>query len=160
MSEESFYGVTLTAENNAVSWDVLSNDEDYPRGQKLIIRQVLLGAEAKEDEFNVVEVHTVKDNLKIPIAVLKAGETRACNPDIEFYETAVTFKLIKGNGPVYIHGQNIKDEVEVVDMEDDETDEDDDGEEEEDEAHAQAPPKKKLKMENNADGKNVKNKKK
>uniref|UniRef100_A0A1A9VVJ9 Nucleoplasmin domain-containing protein n=1 Tax=Glossina austeni TaxID=7395 RepID=A0A1A9VVJ9_GLOAU len=56
MSEESFYGVTLTAENNAVSWDVLSNDEDYPRGQKLIIRQVLLGAEAKEDEFNVVEV--------------------------------------------------------------------------------------------------------
>lgn len=51
-----YAGVTLTAENNAVSWDVLSNDEDYPRGQKLIIRQVLLGAEAKEDEFNVVEV--------------------------------------------------------------------------------------------------------
>uniref|UniRef100_A0A1A9WLX9 Nucleoplasmin core domain-containing protein n=1 Tax=Glossina brevipalpis TaxID=37001 RepID=A0A1A9WLX9_9MUSC len=126
MSEESFYGVTLTAANNAVSWDASdSNDEDYPRGQKLIIRQILLGAEAKEDEFNVVEVHTVKDKLKIPIAVLKAGETRACNPDIEFYETAVTFKLIKGNGPVFIHGQNIKDEVEVVDMDDGETGEED-----------------------------------
>ncbi|KAI9586143.1 nucleoplasmin-like protein [Glossina fuscipes] len=159
MSEESFYGITLTAENNAVLWDVLSNDEDYPRGQKLIIRQILLGAEAKEDEFNVVEVHTIKDNLKIPIAVLKAGETRACNPDIEFYETAVTFKLIKGNGPVYIHGQNIKDEVEVVDIEDGETDEEDDVVEEE-EYEIQASPKKKLKMDNNADGKTIKNRKK
>uniref|UniRef100_A0A1A9VI46 Nucleoplasmin core domain-containing protein n=1 Tax=Glossina austeni TaxID=7395 RepID=A0A1A9VI46_GLOAU len=117
------------------------------------------GAEAKEDEFNVVEVHTIKDNLKIPIAVLKAGETRACNPDIEFYETAVTFKLIKGNGPVYIHGQNIKDEVEVVDIEDGETDEEDDIVEEE-EYEIQASPKKKLKMENNADGKTIKNRKK
>ncbi|XP_075147666.1 nucleoplasmin [Haematobia irritans] len=157
MSDESFYGVTLSGEGSTVEWEVLSNDEDFPRGQKLIIRQILLGAEAKEDEFNVVEVHTVKDNLKIPIAVLKAGETRAVNPDIEFYETSATFKLIKGNGPVYIHGQNIKDEVEVVDMDDDETDEEDDGEEEEDEAQ---PQKKKQKMENNADGKNAKNKKK
>ncbi|XP_013099549.1 nucleoplasmin-like protein [Stomoxys calcitrans] len=157
MSDESFYGVTLSGEGSKVEWEVLSNDEDFPRGQKLIIRQILLGAEAKEDEFNVVEVHTVKDNLKIPIAVLKAGETRAVNPDIEFYETSATFKLIKGNGPVYIHGQNIKDEVEVVDMDDDESDEEDDGEEEEDEAQ---PQKKKQKMENNADGKNAKNKKK
>ncbi|TMW48691.1 hypothetical protein DOY81_006234 [Sarcophaga bullata] len=157
MSDESFYGVTLSGENSSVEWEVMSNDEDYPRGQKLIIRQILLGAEAKEDEFNVVEVHTVKDNLKIPIAVLKAGETRAVNPDIEFYETSATFKLIRGNGPVYIHGLNIKDEVEVVDMDDDETDEEDDGEEEEE---VEAQPKKKQKLENNAEGKNAKNKKK
>lgn len=156
MADESFYGVTLTGQNNTVSWDVLSNDEDYPRGQKLIIKQILLGAEAKQDEFNVVEVYTVKDSLRIPIAVLKAGETRAVNPDVEFFDTSVTFKLIKGDGPVYIHGQNLKDEVEVVDMDDEDTDEDDDGEEEEDDAH----PKKKQKLENNADGKNAKNKKK
>lgn len=155
MSDESFYGVTLTAENNTINWDVLSNDEDYPRGQKLIIKQILLGAEAKEGEFNVVEVYTDKDSLKIPIAVLKAGETRAVNPDVEFFETSVTFKLISGNGPVYIHGQNIKDEVEVVDM-DDETDDEEAEDEEEDDEH----PKKKQKMDNNADGKNAKNKKK
>lgn len=52
----TYLGVTLTAQNNTINWDVLSNDEDYPRGQKLVIRQILLGAEAKEDEFNVVEV--------------------------------------------------------------------------------------------------------
>ncbi|XP_067616679.1 nucleoplasmin-like protein isoform X2 [Eurosta solidaginis] len=154
MSDESFYGVTLTGQESTVSWDVLSNDEDFPRGQRLIIKQILLGAEAKEDEFNVVEVYTVKDSLKIPIAVLKAGETRAVNPDVEFFETSVTFKLIKGNGPVYIMGQNIKDDV--VDIEDEETDEET-GEEDEEEAQ---PQKKKQKVENNSDGKNAKNKKK
>lgn len=46
----------MTGEGSTVEWEVLSNDEDFPRGQKLIIRQILLGAEAKEDEFNVVEV--------------------------------------------------------------------------------------------------------
>ena len=99
-------------------------------------------------------MHTVKDSLKIPIAVLKAGETRAVNPDVEFYETSLTFKLIKGNGPVYIMGQNIKDDV--VDIEDEETDEET-GEEEEEETQ---PQKKKQKVENNSDGKNAKNKKK
>ncbi|XP_067616678.1 nucleoplasmin-like protein isoform X1 [Eurosta solidaginis] len=148
------FRVTLTGQESTVSWDVLSNDEDFPRGQRLIIKQILLGAEAKEDEFNVVEVYTVKDSLKIPIAVLKAGETRAVNPDVEFFETSVTFKLIKGNGPVYIMGQNIKDDV--VDIEDEETDEET-GEEDEEEAQ---PQKKKQKVENNSDGKNAKNKKK
>ncbi|XP_037897010.1 nucleoplasmin-like protein [Glossina fuscipes] len=56
MPEESFYEVTLAAENSAASWDVPLNSEDYPRGQKLVIRQVLLGAKAKEYEFIVVEV--------------------------------------------------------------------------------------------------------
>lgn len=89
---------------------------------------------------------------------MKAGETRAVNPDVEFYDTSVTFKLIKGNGPVYIHGQNLKDESEVVDMEE-ETDDDDEVEVEDDEDDAQHP-KKKAKLENNADAKNAKNKKK
>ena len=30
------------------------------------------------------------------------------NPDVQFFETPVTFKLIRGNGLVYIHGQNIR----------------------------------------------------
>ncbi|XP_017141671.1 nucleoplasmin-like protein [Drosophila miranda] len=155
MAEESFYGVTLTAESNSVTWDV---DEDYARGQKLVIKQILLGAEAKDNEFNVVEVNTVKDSVQIPIAVLKAGETRAVNPDVEFYESKVTFKLIKGSGPVYIHGHNIKDDVEVVDME--EEDEEDDVVEDEEDEH----PKKRAKIEQNAAAaagdKNAKNNKK
>ena len=48
--------------------------------------QIVLGAEAKQDEFNVVEVFTLKSSRRIPIAVLKAGETHALNPDVAFFE--------------------------------------------------------------------------
>lgn len=106
------------------------------------------------DPLSSTQVNTVKDSVQIPIAVLKAGETRAVNPDVEFYESKVVFKLIKGSGPVYIHGHNIKDDVEVVDMEEEE-DEDDVAEDEEDEH-----PKKRAKIENAADAKNNKNNKK
>ena len=131
MSGGSFYGVTLTGENNTANWSRFSSDDNLPRG--LIIKQILLGADAKEGEFNVVEVCT--DTIRIPIAVLKAGETRALNPGVEFFGTSVSFQLIRGNGPVYIHGQSIKDEVDYEDGE----------EEEETDEH----PKKKQKLENN-----------
>ena len=61
---------------------MLSSDDDYPRGLKQINKQILMAAEAKEGEFNVVEVYNVKDSLRIPIAVLKAWETRAVNSDV------------------------------------------------------------------------------
>ena len=32
-----------------------------------IIKQILLAAEAKDGEFNIVEVYTVEDSLRIPI---------------------------------------------------------------------------------------------
>ena len=125
MSGGSFYGVTLTGENNNANWNTISSDDDLPRG--LIIKQILLGADAKEGEFNVVEVCT--DTIRIPIAVLKAGETRALNPGVEFFGTSVSFQLIRGNGPVYIHGKSIKDEV------NDEIDDEDGEEEEETDEH-------------------------
>lgn len=48
-----------------------------------------------------------RDAVKIPIAVLKVGETRAMRTDLEFPDAPVTFKLIEGSGPVHIHGQNL-----------------------------------------------------
>lgn len=47
---------------------------------------------------------SLRDPIKIPIAVLKVGETRSVRTDLEFPEAPVTFKLIQGNGPVHIHG--------------------------------------------------------
>lgn len=54
-------GVTLKGANSNVLWNPESTsgaaDElEYPRANKLIIKQILLGAEAKEGEYNVVEV--------------------------------------------------------------------------------------------------------
>lgn len=82
---------------------------DYRRTHKLVIKQILLGRDAKEDEFNVVEVSTNSEygTAKLPIAVLKVGDTRAVRPDLEFPAYSTTFKLIEGSGPVYLHGSHI-----------------------------------------------------
>lgn len=42
--------------------------------------------------------------MKIPIAVLKIGEQRVVQSNLEFPEGPVTFKLISGSGPVIITG--------------------------------------------------------
>ncbi|XP_053946893.1 nucleoplasmin-like protein [Anastrepha ludens] len=108
MEQESFYGETLTGEEPLAQFEMEkphSNADD----QKLVIKQICLGAEAKEGEFNVVQVEVRtnhKETLKVPIAVLKAGETRSLRPNVEFLNTSVTFKLIQGTGPVHLYGQN------------------------------------------------------
>lgn len=42
--------------------------------------------------------------MKIPIAVLKIGEQRVVQSNLEFPEGPVTFKLVSGSGPVFITG--------------------------------------------------------
>lgn len=106
------YSITLDKANNCIVWDSFA-DKD-PRCHKLVIKQLLLGEEADGDEYNVVEVSTDTDLIKIPLATLKAGELRVVNPNMEFYESQLTFKLIRGNGPVHILGQDIKDDINVV----------------------------------------------
>jgi len=46
-----------------------------------------------------------KKTVKIPIAVLKVGETRSLRPNVEFPNGSVTFKLVQGTGPVYVCGK-------------------------------------------------------
>lgn len=48
-------GVTLGAAGESHTWDPNSKEE-YPCSYKLIIKQILLGREAKESEYNVVQV--------------------------------------------------------------------------------------------------------
>lgn len=54
-------GVTLSQAGASVTWDPENKDE-YPNNFKLIIKQILLGHEAKENEFNVVEVWPEKQS--------------------------------------------------------------------------------------------------
>ena len=73
-----------------------------------------------------------KESIKIPIAVLKAGETRTLCPNLEFPSDSVTFKLIQGTGPVYICGQHLVHEMveeEWHNEDDDECDEDNEDDE-------------------------------
>lgn len=47
--------MTLSASHQSETWDPEAKAE-YPRSNKLLIRQVLLGPDAKPDELNVVQV--------------------------------------------------------------------------------------------------------
>uniref|UniRef100_A0A1B0BZY7 Nucleoplasmin core domain-containing protein n=1 Tax=Glossina palpalis gambiensis TaxID=67801 RepID=A0A1B0BZY7_9MUSC len=96
--------------------------------QQLIIKQISLGAEANSGEFNVVQAE--KETLKIPVAVLKAGETRVLRPNLEFPSDSVTFNLTQGNGPVYISWKNVVSEIMNEEWNDDDDIEDDDDDDE------------------------------
>ncbi|XP_055587172.1 nucleoplasmin-like protein [Uranotaenia lowii] len=153
MADEYFYGSTLDESNKSVTWDPDTKADNYPRTHKLIIKQCILGHQAAADEFNVVQVETmtIRDTLRIPIAVLKVGEARQCRLDLEFCDSPVTFTLLEGKGPVHIHGQHLlgslveefedmeEMEEEVPEEEEDDEDEDEDG-----------PQKKKQKLTNNS----------
>jgi hypothetical protein len=66
-------GVTLKEQKAEVVWNPESAAEEleYVRANKLIVKQILLGVEAKADEYNVVEVcqsarstHTLSHSAK------------------------------------------------------------------------------------------------
>lgn len=100
-------GITLTGANATHTWDASKDEEEATRSQRLVIKNLLLGHEAKADEYSVVEAQAPSASgevVKIPIAVLKVGETRSMNPHLEFPDGPVTFKLISGAGPVHLHG--------------------------------------------------------
>ncbi|KAI9584359.1 hypothetical protein GQX74_006254 [Glossina fuscipes] len=106
METESFYGVELSDKDPLAQFEVDETDKEVTV-QQLIIKQISLGAEAKSGEFNVVQAEVKineKETLKIPVAVLKAGETRVLRPNLEFPSDSVTFKLTQGSGPKNLIG--------------------------------------------------------
>ncbi|XP_075986450.1 nucleoplasmin-like protein isoform X2 [Anticarsia gemmatalis] len=161
MSDEYFYGVTLSSSHPVESWDPEAKAE-YPRSNKLLIRQALLGPDAKPDELNVVQVEamSLQETIKIPVAVLKAGEQRHARLDIEFPDAPVTFTLVQGSGPVHLIGQHllgalVEEFEDMEEMEEEMLDEEEgDDSQFKDEDDEEGEPKgKKAKMSNNAKGK-------
>lgn len=65
--------------------------------------------------------------VKVPVAVLKAGEIRSIQTVLEFPDMPVVFKLVEGSGPVYIHGLQVPGNYELENA---------DGMDEEDEVYA------------------------
>lgn len=60
---------------------------------------------------------SLRDSVKIPIAVLKAGETRSILTNLEFPDAPVIFKLTEGSGPVHILGQHLPTSYDIEDIE-------------------------------------------
>ncbi|KAG4067696.1 hypothetical protein HA402_005468 [Bradysia odoriphaga] len=135
MEGEYFYGAVLGEPKATTTWNSSQDGEEEEQSPlfKLVVKQILLGQTAQVGEYNVIEVKTSSANgpIQIPIAVLKAGETRSSIINLEFPEAPVTFTLIEGSGPVYIHGNIISTYMEQVE----ETEEDDCMESVEEEHH-------------------------
>lgn len=103
---------------------------------------------------------SLQETVKIPVAVLKAGETRHARLDIEFPDAPVAFTLIQGSGPVHLIGQHslgalVEEFEDMEEMEEEMLDEEEgDDSQFKDEDDEEGEPKgKKAKMSNNAKGK-------
>lgn len=62
-----------------------------------------------------VEAPSVNGVINIPIAVLKIGEQRVVQSNLEFPEGPITFKLISGSGPVIITGLQAPPDTQAAD---------------------------------------------
>uniref|UniRef100_A0A1B6DQV2 Nucleoplasmin core domain-containing protein n=1 Tax=Clastoptera arizonana TaxID=38151 RepID=A0A1B6DQV2_9HEMI len=140
MTEDYFWGLTLNKDNKKETWDPdahTNNDDSHAvRGEHtLVVKQVLLGQAAinSPGEVNVIQVEAMgfKSDIQVPIAVLKSGQQNSAFMDLLFPDPPVTFKLVEGNGPVYILGNHSVGR-ELVGEDDDEDEELDDELDEED----------------------------
>lgn len=71
--------------------------------------QAVLGPEVPDGEVNVIEVEAMgyKSDIKFPVVVLKGGAGHSqCVLDLLFPDPPVTFKLVKGNGPIHLLGNH------------------------------------------------------
>ncbi|XP_063233184.1 mitotic apparatus protein p62-like isoform X2 [Bacillus rossius redtenbacheri] len=133
MSEGYFWGASLTADKNTITWDPeepsKDGQPDFSRGHSLTIKQAMLGKEAKSGELNVVQAETVGYNgdVKIPLFSLEAGALRQCMLDLSFPDAPVVLKLAEGSGPVHLSGYHS-----IASVMDEQTDDEleDEGEEE------------------------------
>jgi len=163
MADEYFFALTLEGAKANEVWDPEAKSADeYQGGHKLIIKQALLGPDAKEGEVNVIQVEamTWKESIKIPVAVLKGGAANnQVQLDLSFPDPPVTFTLIQGSGPVHLIGHHLiggpVEEFDDMEEMEEEMIEDEEGDEaaEEDEDEDEGPKSKKAKTQNNSSGK-------
>ncbi|EDV22761.1 uncharacterized protein TRIADDRAFT_58657 [Trichoplax adhaerens] len=121
--------VKLSKEKPSIVWKLDEEDDsELDIVTTLLIKQACLGASAKKDEVNVVEVCTVDysgEEVQCPIVNLTCKGSSACSTVNATLHSPVELKLTAGSGPVHLSG--CLEEV-LVDMSDDE-DEDEDADE-------------------------------
>jgi nucleophosmin 3 len=115
MTEDYFWGLTLDSHKKKEVWDPDMksdggpNDSQGLRGEHtLLVKQVVLDADAKEGEVNVVQVEAMgyKSDVMFPIAVMKGGTNNQAVLDLLFPDPPVTFHLTKGSGPIHLLGNH------------------------------------------------------
>nr|XP_058958302.1 nucleoplasmin-like protein ANO39 [Pocillopora verrucosa] len=132
MEKEYFWGCELSKDKKEYKWD--SEDEELGKAdieQKLVVTQACLGAKAKPNERNLVQVTTTdsSDNsVTFTILSLASGRKDQSKLSLAF-PASVVFKLIEGSGPIHLTG-SVYQELFLGDDDEEESGEDEDEESE------------------------------
>lgn len=115
MSEELrsyFWMTTLDSNNRNNTWDperILGPQGDaLCREHQLSIKHILIEAETRDNDQNVVEIETVgykEQSVKFPI-IIKLGKQRMMQMNLFFPNPPVSFHLSRGSGPVHLLGNH------------------------------------------------------
>lgn len=138
MEEEQFWGFTLSADKKECEWNPdMPKKQDRPamKGMiSLLLKQAVLGKEAKEGEVNIVEVEAVSttgDTIKLPVLYLKGGSLHQQLMNVTLPEPPAKIMLTSGSGPIHLTGvEKIDFKYAGGDIEDDEDMDDEELEEE------------------------------
>ncbi|RMX57661.1 hypothetical protein pdam_00005019 [Pocillopora damicornis] len=132
LEKEYFWGCELSKDKKEYKWD--SEDEELSKTdieQKLVVTQACLGAKAKPNERNLVQVTTTdsSDNsVTFTILSLASGRKDQSKLSLAF-PASVVFKLIEGSGPIHLTG-SVYQELFMGDDDEEESGEDEDEESE------------------------------
>lgn len=148
-SKEFFWGCELSKEKPTVQWNFEEEEDDQDFLQHtLFLRHAVLGKSVSKDEKHIVEIETQNfagDEVKQPILSLTSGKNDMCQLDLNFgHEVPVTFRLVEGNGPVFLSAQQLVEfpqeieEDEFLTATDTETELDEELEEEEEDEEEEA----------------------
>ncbi|PFX22973.1 nucleoplasmin-like protein ANO39 isoform X2 [Stylophora pistillata] len=130
MEKEYFWGCELSKDKREHKWD--SEDEELGKAdidQKLVVSQACLGAKAKNNERNLVQVTTTdsSDNsVTYTILSLTSGRKDQSRLSLAF-PASVVFKLIEGSGPIHLTG-SVYQELFVGDEDEEDSDQDENDE--------------------------------
>lgn len=148
MEKSYFWGMTLDGDHKEKKWEgttTESTEDGTITTHSLCVRQVVLGADAKEGEHNVIELECTgyeEKKQRIPIAVMKKGSAYVSSLEVVLEDGVGTFHLTSGSGPIHLSGTH-QTETTILneDVDDSMGEEEDDIEDEVDDV----PPKKKVK---------------
>lgn len=150
MEKSYFWGMTLDGEHKEKKWEgttTESTEDGTITTHSLCVRQVVLGADAKDGELNVIELECLgyeDKKQRVPVCVMKMGNTYVSNVEVVLEDCVGTFHLVKGSGPVHLSGTHQTETTILSEDVDDSMGEEEEDGDEEDEVD-DVPPKKKAK---------------
>jgi len=126
-----FWGAELSCSNPEYTWKIFNSEEECEDDLRhlLFLKQATLGINAVTKERNIIEV-TAMNHMGERVSHILGSLTLDLNDTIDLdmalqYDQEITFKLLKGSGPVHLVGNHYVETPGKEAEEEIETDDDD-----------------------------------